>query len=63
MDPRWTKQTALLADILQRVGECLKVPSELAEVHQVLRALEDSTDDPRVGSPLGLLALAGRQLE
>ena len=62
MDPSWTKQTSLLAAILQRIGECLKVPREAADIHQVLRALDDSTD-PKVAQPLGLLALAGRQLE
>ncbi len=48
--------------MLQRLGECLHVPREAAEIHQVLNALEDSTESQGTDD-LGLLALAGRQLE
>ncbi|MCC6507973.1 MAG: ABC transporter ATP-binding protein [Pirellulaceae bacterium] len=56
------KQTGQLAAVLQRLGECLHIPLEAADVNQVLRALEDSTE-PGVSTELGMLSLAGRQLE
>ncbi len=56
------KTTDNLAIVLQRLGECLQVPREAAEVHQVLGALEDSAD-PQAANELGLLVLAGKQLE
>ncbi len=56
------KTTGQLAAVLQRLGECLHVPREAAEIHQVLNALEDSTESQGTDD-LGLLALAGRQLE
>ncbi len=62
MKSKRTKSTAQLANILQRLGECLLVPREAAEIHQVLNSLEDSTD-PLAADDLGMLALAGRQLE
>lgn len=57
-----SRPSGQLAAVLQRLGECLRVPREAAEIHQVLRALEDSSD-PQAADELGLLALAGRQLE
>lgn len=57
-----TKPTGQLAAVLQRLGECLHVPHEAAEIHQVLRALEDASD-PQAADELGVLALAGPQLQ
>lgn len=62
MNLKRSKATGQLAAVLQRLGECLGVPREAAEIHQVLNALEDS-NDPQAGDELGLLVLAGRQLE
>ena len=62
MTPLWTKQSGQLAAVLQRLGECLQVPREAAEINQVLQALEDSAD-LQAADELGMLALAGRQLE
>lgn len=57
-----TRSSGQLVAVLQRLGECLHIPREAAEIHQVLHALEESTD-PRASHDLGKLALAGRQLE
>ena len=57
-----TRSTSQLVAVLQRLGECLQIPREAAEIHQVLHALEESTD-PKANDDLGRLALAGRQLE
>ena len=57
-----TRSTSQLVAVLQRLGECLHIPREAAEIHQVLHALEESTD-PKAADDLGKLALAGRQLE
>lgn len=62
MNLKRTKPIGQLTAVLQRLGECLQVPHEAAEINQVLHAIEDSTD-PLAADDLGRLALAGRQLE
>ncbi len=61
MVSNWLRQTEQLAVVLQRLGECLHIPMEVAEIHQILRALEDSSQ-PQAADEIGMLSLAGAQL-